>query len=524
MWRRAVLWLSLLASCMPWGVSRLPGRAPDFRDLAVAPAVPQASLAGAVVLLKLRHDPPEPLDADAGRTTLGWADLDALLTRLGAFALPALPLPLEGMHDRVGLGRWVVLDLPSGIDLEAVATHLRGHPEVEPGTVSFEDAGFLRVAAGSPTEAALLPLGRLRPRASASAPRAFVPAGASAARLGAIPPELASLRASSAWASATGAGIGVAVVGTGVDRNHLSLSGRLRAKLGEPVADDADGNGIPGDVFGINLAHLAVVRGPGGTRLALAAPDDWSDWSGVGEPVAAWGSGTAIASLAAGSGEGGSRLGVAPDAWILPVDVQENLSPGRWVRGRDPRSRELPASAAARAELALRPESEWARALGVAYAVSERVRVVVCGWSSAERPAILRDVLRHAEDNCVVAICAPNAAQPDSGHLAPLAISRAVAAVSNPRNDQSPLPDRRVAPREGIDVSLGLNAGAAALLLSARPDLAPEDLHPILGESPRLDLERALRQARALPRGRCAHRVEPQPVWQGHLSASPSSP
>jgi hypothetical protein len=52
----------------------------------------------------------------------------------------------------------------------------------------------------------------------------------------------------------------------------------------------------------------------------------------------------------------------------------------------------------------------------------------------------------------------------------PLEVS---AAVSNPRNDGSRVPDRRAAPVDGATAAVGLAAGAAAIVSGARPDLEP---------------------------------------------------
>ena len=47
------------------------------------------------------------------------------------------------------------------------------------------------------------------------------------------------------------------------------------------------------------------------------------------------------------------------------------------------------------------------------------------------------------------------------------------AAVSNPRNDQSSIADRRIAPHSGSLAAVGLTAGAALLVSGSRPDLEP---------------------------------------------------
>jgi len=88
----------------------------------------------------------------------------------------------------------------------------------------------------------------------------------------------------------------------------------------------------------------------------LGLTGDVSDWAGLDAARigGAVGHGTAIAALVAGSGfaasgEGSGRAGVAPDAAILPVDVQENvLASGSQLLGEDPRMRALEAYICAR--------------------------------------------------------------------------------------------------------------------------------------------------------------------------------
>jgi hypothetical protein len=271
-----------------------------------------------------------------------------------------------------------------------------------------------------------------------------------------------------------------------------------------------------------------------------------SDWDGVqqGRDSREWGHGTPIAALAAGAGIGGARPGVAPEAWILPVDTQENLrtSSSRML-DEDRRMRGLPASRRARREMAPLREPLWARAAGVVYAAAEGARVVTCAWPAMEAHWILHDALLYAEDSCVVPVCAVETqATPDgtvypagwraawlraraagtgtvfdpwtgqttpnwymrplrglivagdpAAHAgtanepdlwAPVAPRRAdagfLSAVSNPRNDLSPAPDHRRSEYRGHGVAAGLLAGSMALLAEKRSDLEPYQLRQTL--------------------------------------------
>jgi hypothetical protein len=339
--------------------------------------------------------------------------------------------------------------------------------------------------------------------------------------------ELFAVGAPQVWGEGQGDGVRLAVIDSGLDVNHAALIPNLLEKSNEREGDDFDGNGVPGDRFGVNLAHLAIAHDDSATRLALGVVGDLSDWEGASVPLRqSWGHGTAIASLAAGAGGTGLPLGVAPRAQILAVDVQENLRTGL-SRGfdDDPRMRD---SEKPPAELR---SSTWARAAGIAYAVGERARVLTCAWPGDRPHLILHDALLFAEDNCAIPICGPGdepgasgaypshwreswlahngggtgvvwdpwsdeessdvllrplrallvtAEAPSTGVLPDLVLPPHTggrfgisAATSNPHNDGSSVPDRRSVEYTGSVTAVGLSAGAALLVSGARPDLEP---------------------------------------------------
>ena len=469
------------------------------------PRPPDSGALGSVVLLKLARSPVARLSPERGLDRLGLPALDRDLAVLGASVLPALPILDPESAERSGLARWVVLDLPPGVDPAEVILRLWSHGDVEPGSLRFEDPIGLR----SPRFGTSLVRVSEAVAPPRSPPLRTAPRRAPPPSTREVAPRLRALRAPEAWSLSTGRGIGIAIVDSGLDRNHVALAGQLRSRLGDDGASDHDGNGIPGDLEGVSLAHLAIVRAPGGTYLALASPDDWSDWDSVQEGRMHWGHGTTLASAAAGSGEAGGPIGVAPGAWLLPVDVQENLSPSL-NSGVAPDRRSLPARRVDRAALAPLRSSDWLRALGVVYAVREGARVLTCAWGQEPLSPLLSDALRYAEESCTVAVCAP-ASLPESDGLLRVA-------PSDPRNDATPLPDRRVARRADRAVAIGLTAGAAALLLAERPDLAPEQIHRLLDARPELDLIGALRAARSSPRGRCEGAAPREPLWRGRLA------
>jgi len=544
-----------------------------FTDSATLPV--DDPYGGGVALFKLRDDPAVPLDP-VGRRELGFPALDAKLQALNAWALPAFPFDREGMPDRIGLDRWLVIDLRMEVNFYQAMALLRSDPAIHPESYLPQDASFLRVrerggwpvalekprryVAGDPEEELLL----------ISDEGAFLPES--------VRPgwELEAIGAPEAWQQVRGRGVGIAVVDTGVDVNHSAVERNIRTKQDEQGRGDADGNGIPGDQRGINLAHLAISHGYGPPRLALGLLWNFSDWDGVhqGRDSRHWGHGTAIAALAAGTGVAGERPGVAPQAWILPVDTQENLrTSSSQIFDEDRRMRDLPASRPARRAMAPLRELVWARAAGIVYAATEGARVVTCAWPALGAHWILHDALLFAEDSCVVPVCAIEAgsssdepvfpagwragwlasrgagsgavldlwtgettedwftrtlralliADDPAAHAAgthepdlwgPGASGQAhpgfSSAVSNPRNDVSPVPDRRRNEFRGPGMAAGLLAGAVALLVEQRPDLEPYQLREALLTGaeqvegrPSLRLGPALEAASAQPRGSC---------------------
>jgi subtilisin family serine protease len=518
---------------------------------------------GALILLKTRRTPPR-IQGPVGTTTTGLGRLDRLLVDARGHALPAFPFDLGGTQDRVGLRRWLVLDVPSGVDLSNLVEELRSSPDVLPETILVEDPGWFRVRArGS------WPTPLLDPRPDREIVSVAARSTGAGVHSGQLPEVLRAVRAPEAWKRSEGASVGIAVVDTGVDGNHMATAMLFRLKPDERPGHDGDGNGVPGDDVGINVAHLAVARrgGPPFLGLGLRGISDW-DGAGTARAKRGLGHGTALAAIAAGSASPGRFPGVAPAAWILPVDVQENLAIAAGRAGTpDPRMREaLVDTEGGRLRSPL-----WSRAAGVVYAVTEGVRVLTCAWPP-EIPAhrILHDVLIFAEDNCVLPVCALDPPMPGpspalvrwrrtwlrahgggAGEIVdgwtgevlsdfaerPLRATLLVggadvdgrpvvggkgtdpdlyapetsrSAESSPRNDGTPSLDARVVPYLGPAVASGLVAGVAALVTAARPDLDPVEVrHAILGGASRrggrpwLDAAGSVRKAEDLPAGRC---------------------
>lgn len=107
---------------------------------------------------------------------------------------------------------------------------------------------------------------------------------------------LAATNAEAAHTQATGAGITVAVIDTGVDASHPDLEGRVLA--GAIVkADETTGEPV--------LVPATVEE----------TSDDW------------YGHGSHVAGIVAADDDGNGMTGMAPDAQILPIDVEPRRSP-----------------------------------------------------------------------------------------------------------------------------------------------------------------------------------------------------
>lgn len=115
------------------------------------------------------------------------------------------------------------------------------------------------------------------------------------------------VNAPEAWAKGyTGQGIVVAVIDTGVDRNHADLRGNIWTNSREIAGDgrDNDGNGYVDDVYGWNFA------------------------SGNNNTLDGNGHGTHVAGTIAGSNNGVGVTGIAYNARIMPVKALSDSGSG----------------------------------------------------------------------------------------------------------------------------------------------------------------------------------------------------
>ncbi len=462
-----LLSLTLLSCASPFVATRTfdlpelwtPQTAP--KDFAEAPAFnARDPWAGGILIFKLRRRP-EVLLTTTGRESVGSPSFDAKLKHFGAHAFAAFPIELGELRDRAGLARWAVIHIPDGINLYQAASVMRKDPDIYPESMVYEDAEFLRAFRMSAWPA---------PFPSTPENTATRPANIKFTTPAKLPQELTRIEAPLIWSRQRGAGVRIAIIDSGVDTNHVAIAPNLK-----------DGS------RGVNLAHLALAQGMGLPEVGLGLTHDLSDWSGQG---------TAIASLAAGSGYSGSRIGVAPDAEILIVDTEENL--------RITESRLLEEDPRMRSTAAKLHSPTWSRALGVVYAVTEGARVLTCAWPKNAHLWVLHDVLLFAEDNCVVPVCSESVVSEDvvdiwTGERKHDFYRRELrgvvhvgqdltvpspggfkAAKSSPKNDGTPMPDHRHQIYKAPEVAVGPVAGAAALLVADRPDLEPYAIREVL--------------------------------------------
>jgi subtilisin family serine protease len=166
------------------------------------------------------------------------------------------------------------VDVPTALDLEVVAAEFRRDPHVDYAHPNYEVA-----ATYTPNDPYLYSNGSW---------------GQSGSDLWG----LKKLGAETAWNSARGAGIVVAVIDTGLDFTHPDIQGNVWSNPGE-IPDNAlddDGNGYVDDVTGWDMAY---------------DDNDATDGAGHGTHVAG--------TIAAQDDNGAGVVGVAPDARIMAI-------------------------------------------------------------------------------------------------------------------------------------------------------------------------------------------------------------
>ncbi|MBF0387120.1 MAG: S8 family serine peptidase [Candidatus Omnitrophica bacterium] len=202
------------------------------------------------------------------------------------------------------------------------------------------------------------------------------------------------IKADKAWPFTQGAGVIVAVVDTGVDRNHPDLNGAMWVNTAETPGNeiDDDGNGFIDDYVGWDFAGASAAGG--------SAPDnDPSDGNGHGTHV----SGT----IAARANNGEGIAGVAPLATIMAVKGLDDSGNGY-------------ASGLAKA---------------VRYAVDNGADVINCSWGGGAS-GVVTDAVHYAESQGVVVVAAAGNSAEDTVNVAPAGIDSVITVSASSQEDK----------------------------------------------------------------------------------------
>ena len=161
-----------------------------------------------------------------------------------------------------------------------------------------------------------------------------------------------------AWAISTGSpDIVVAVIDSGVDRNHEDLQDNMWVNSGETPGNgiDDDGNGYADDYYG------------------------WDMMYNDNDPSDIYGHGTVVSGTVAAVGNNGKGVvGVAWDAQIMPIKVLGDGGTGTWEAG----------------------------ARGLVYAADSGADIANNSWGANYYSQIVEDAIRYAHDRGVTVIAA----------------------------------------------------------------------------------------------------------------------
>src|SRR5262249_15970906 len=145
----------------------------------------------------------------------------------------------------VGLGLWVVVDLPAGVNFYQAVSWLRSDPSVFPESYLPEDATYLRVSVTSTSgPAAFTPVTRVIDREAETYEKQVRQASQKRVMPTQASTDLSAIGAPQVWNQEQGESVRIAVIDTGIDVDHASLRPNLVVKPNERAGDDFDGNGV----------------------------------------------------------------------------------------------------------------------------------------------------------------------------------------------------------------------------------------------------------------------------------------
>ena len=286
---------------------------------------------------------------------------------------------------------------------------------------------------------------------------------------------LLAIDAPTAWDVTRGAGVIVAISDTGIDAAHPDIASRMWTNTGEIAGNgiDDDGNGFVDDIHGWDFVN-----------------DDNNPFDDNGH-------GTHVAGTVAASGD--NALGVVGVAWESSVMAVKGLNAGGFGA------------------------YDWLAA-GIVYAVDNGADVINASWGGTGSSQLLTDTVAAAHAAGVVFVAAAGNAGSDMADFSPANIREAIAVAASNHTDQlasfsnfgtkidvaAPGGGDLAPPNDnpsssilslrssGSQFSAGLTvagqytrlagtsmatphvSGAAALVLAAHPDFAPEQVRQAL--------------------------------------------